>query len=89
VISWTYDGFFGQMLNTIRPYRPTLAPGVPPAALWGRKDYVVGLLGDRVSEISTQRDTLRGDRLGSAEAVHEYFKTHYGPTINAGVQRTV
>jgi ubiquinone/menaquinone biosynthesis C-methylase UbiE len=83
VISWTYDGFFGQMLNTIRPYRPTLAPGVPPAALWGRKDYVVGLLGDRVSEISTQRDTLRVDRLGSAEAVHEYFKTHYGPTINA------
>jgi hypothetical protein len=56
---------------------------VPPAALWGRKDYVVGLLGDRVSEISTQRDTLRVDRLGSAEAVHEYFKTHYGPTINA------
>jgi hypothetical protein len=23
------------------------------------------------------------DRFGSAEAVHEYFKTHYGPTINA------
>jgi SAM-dependent methyltransferase len=83
LISWTYDGFFGQMLNTIRPYRPTLAPGVPPAALWGREAYVVGLLGDRVSEISTQRDTLRVDRLGSAEAVHEYFKTHYGPTINA------
>lgn len=83
LISWTHAGFFGQMLATIRPYRPTMLPGVPPAALWGREDYLVGLLGDRVSEISIQRQTLRVDRFGSAEAVHEYFKTHYGPTINA------
>jgi ubiquinone/menaquinone biosynthesis C-methylase UbiE len=83
LISWTHEGFFGQMLATIRPYRPIMLPGVPPAALWGREGYVVGLLGDRVSEISTQRETLRVDRFGSAQAVHEYFKTHYGPTINA------
>lgn len=83
VISWTYEGFFGQMLNTLRPYRPTLMPGVPPAALWGREDYVHGLLGDRVSEVTTQRGTLTVDRFGSAEEVHEYFKNHYGPTINA------
>jgi ubiquinone/menaquinone biosynthesis C-methylase UbiE len=83
LISWTHEGFFGQMLATIRPYRPIMLPGVPPAALWGRSDYVVGLLGDRVTEISSRRETLRVDRFGSAEAVHEYFKTHYGPTINA------
>ncbi|MEB3980299.1 class I SAM-dependent methyltransferase [Mycobacterium sp. 663a-19] len=83
LISWTHEGFFGQMLTTIRPYRPIMLPGVPPAALWGRENYVVGLLGNRVSDISTQRDTLRVDRFGSAQAVHEYFKTHYGPTINA------
>lgn len=83
VISWTYEGFFGQMLNTIRPYRPTLAPGVPPASLWGREDYAAGLLGDRVSEVRTQRGTLTVDRFASAQAVHDYFKTHYGPTINA------
>jgi ubiquinone/menaquinone biosynthesis C-methylase UbiE len=83
LISWTQEGFFGQMLATIRPYRPTLLPGVPPAALWGREDYVAGLLGDRVSEISTRRDMLRVNRFDSPEAVHEYFKKHYGPTINA------
>ncbi|MBO0866268.1 MAG: class I SAM-dependent methyltransferase [Mycobacterium sp.] len=83
VISWTHEGFFGQMLATLRPYRPTLLPGVPPAALWGREDYVQGLLGDRVSDVSTQRGMLKVDRFGSAEAVHEYFKSHYGPTINA------
>jgi SAM-dependent methyltransferase len=83
LISWTHEGFFGQMLATIRPYRPVMVPGVPPSALWGREDYIGGLLGDRVREIKTQRQMLRVDRFGSAQAVHEYFKTHYGPTINA------
>lgn len=83
LISWTHEGFFGQMLATIRPYRPIMLPGVPPAALWGREDYVSGVLGDRVSDIDVRRHMLRVDRFASAEAVHEYFKTHYGPTINA------
>lgn len=83
VISWTYEGFFGRMLNTIRPYQPTVRPGVPPASLWGREDYAVGLLGDQVSDVRTQRRMLQVDRFGSARAVHDYFKAHYGPTINA------
>lgn len=83
VISWTPDGFFGRMLAAIRPYRPTMLPDTPPAASWGRGSYVRGLLGNRVSESETQRRTLRVDRFGSAEACHEYFKNHYGPTINA------
>ncbi len=83
VISWTPDGFFGRMLTAIRPYRPTMLPGIPPAALWGRGSYVWRLLGNRVSECETQQRTLRVDRFGSPEACHEYFKNHYGPTINA------
>lgn len=83
LISWTREGWFGQMLATIRPYRPTQLPGVPPEALWGRKEYIRGLLGDRASEISMRRDTLRVDRFDSPEEVHEYFKKYYGPMINA------
>jgi hypothetical protein len=58
-------------------------PGVPPASLWGREDYAAGLLGGRVSDVSARRGTLTVDRFDSAQAVHDYFKTHYGPTINA------
>jgi ubiquinone/menaquinone biosynthesis C-methylase UbiE len=83
VISWTPEGWFGRMLATIRPYWPTLLPGVPPAVLWGRADYVRGLLGNRVTDITTQRAMLRVDRFDSAETVDDYFKNHYGPTINA------
>lgn len=83
VISWTPEGFFGRMLATIRPYRPSLSHPVPPAALWGRPGYVTALLGDRVGEITTARGMLAVNRFADAEAVHAYFKTHYGPTIEA------
>ncbi|MGC2652493.1 MAG: methyltransferase domain-containing protein [Mycobacterium sp.] len=83
VISWTPDGFFGRMLAAIRPYRPTVAPGTPPAALWGRGSYVLGLLGSGVSEMQTQRRTLQVDRFDSPEACHQYFRRNYGPTIDA------
>jgi ubiquinone/menaquinone biosynthesis C-methylase UbiE len=83
VISWTYEGFFGQMLNALRPYQPTVRPGVPPASLWGREDYARGLLGGRVGDVSARRGMLTVDRFESAHAVHNYFKNHYGPTINA------
>jgi ubiquinone/menaquinone biosynthesis C-methylase UbiE len=83
VISWTAEGFFGRMLATIRPYRPSLSPAVPPAALWGREGYIAGLLGDRICGIETRRGILAVNRFDSAEAVHNYFKNHYGPTIEA------
>lgn len=83
VISWTPGGFMGQLFATVRPYRPTLPPGVPPAALWGLEDYTAGLLGDRVSHISTQRDTVTVDRFDGVEAVHDYFKNYFGPVVNA------
>ncbi len=54
-----------------------------PAALWGREGYVAGLLGDRVARVTTLRGNLRVNRFDSAEAVHGYFKEHYGPTIEA------
>jgi ubiquinone/menaquinone biosynthesis C-methylase UbiE len=83
VLSWTAEGFFGRMLATLRPYRPSLSPAVAPAALWGREGYVVGLLGDRVGRVTTVRRNLEVSRFDSAEAVHSYFKDHYGPTIEA------
>jgi ubiquinone/menaquinone biosynthesis C-methylase UbiE len=83
VISWTPEGFFGRMLATIRPYRPSLSHPVPPAALWGREGYVSGLFGHRVGHITTGRGLLHVIRFDDADAVHHYFKNHYGPTIEA------
>jgi ubiquinone/menaquinone biosynthesis C-methylase UbiE len=83
LISWTQEGFFGRMLAAIRPYRPSLSAALPPSALWGREAYIGGLLGDRVRVVNTQRGMLGVNRFDSAAAVHNYFKNHYGPTIEA------
>jgi len=83
LISWTAEGFFGRMLAAIRPYRPSLSPAVPPAALWGREGYIAALLGDQTTAVRTQRGMLAVNRFDSAEAAHHYFKNHYGPTIEA------
>jgi ubiquinone/menaquinone biosynthesis C-methylase UbiE len=83
VVSWTPEGFFGRMLATIRPYRPSLSHPVPPAALWGRPRYIAALLGDQIGEITMTRGMLAVNRFDTAEAVHAYFRQHYGPTIEA------
>jgi ubiquinone/menaquinone biosynthesis C-methylase UbiE len=83
LISWTPEGFFGRMLTAIRPYRPSLSAALPPSALWGREAYVSAMLGDRVRGVQTRRGMLEVNRFDSAEAVHDYFKNHYGPTIEA------
>lgn len=83
VISWTPEGFFGRMLAAIRPYRPSLSAALPPSALWGRENYITGMLGDAVTDVKTQRGQLEVKRFDTAQAVHDYFKTNYGPTIEA------
>jgi ubiquinone/menaquinone biosynthesis C-methylase UbiE len=83
LISWTQEGFFGRMLAAIRPYRPSLSAVFPPSALWGREAYVSALLGDRVRGVKMRRGMLEVSRFDSAGAVHDYFKNHYGPTIEA------
>ncbi|QUR67239.1 class I SAM-dependent methyltransferase [Mycobacterium spongiae] len=83
LISWTHEGFFGRMLAVIRPYRPSLSAALPPSALWGREHYIGDLLGDRVTVTQTRRGGLPVHRFDTAEAVHNYFKNHYGPTIEA------
>lgn len=83
LISWTPEGFCGRLLSAIRPYRPDLPPGAPPEVWWGREDYVSDLLCDHVSDIRTRRECLTVDRFRSPEACRDYFKSWYGPVINA------
>ncbi len=73
LLSWTPEGFIGQMFATMKPYAP------PP--LWGREEHVRELLGDRVTDIVARRQTLTVDRFAEPEAYLDFFKSNYGPTI--------
>lgn len=83
LVSWTPEGFIGQMFATMKPYVAPPPPGAQPPPLWGKEDHVLGLLGDRVVDVRTERRTVRVDRFTTPEEFRDFFKTNYGPTIAA------
>jgi ubiquinone/menaquinone biosynthesis C-methylase UbiE len=83
LLSWTPEGFVGQMLATMKPYAPPPPPGAQPPPLWGSEDHVRSLLGSRVTGITVRRQAVRVDMFPSPEAFRDYFRACYGPVIAA------
>jgi ubiquinone/menaquinone biosynthesis C-methylase UbiE len=81
LINWTPEGFIGQMFATMKPYAPPPPPGAQPPPLWGREEHVRELFGDRVTDVTAERQMLRVDRFATPEELRDYFKARYGPTI--------
>lgn len=83
LLSWTPEGFIGQMFAAMKPYAPAPPPGAQPPPLWGSEDHVRALLGGRVTDVATRRQTVTVDRFADPDAFRDYFKTRYGPTVAA------
>lgn len=81
LISWTPEGFIGQMFATMKPYAPPPPPGASPPPLWGNEAHVRELLGDRVTDVRAKRRTLPVHRFPNPQDFRTFFKTNYGPTI--------
>jgi SAM-dependent methyltransferase len=81
LVSWTPDGFIGQMFAAMKPYAPPPPPGAQPPPLWGSEQHVRGLFGDRVTSISARRGAVRVELFAQAADFRDYFKARYGPTI--------
>ena len=83
LLSWTPQGFIGQLFATMKPFVAPPPPGVSPPPLWGDEDHVRGLLGDRVTDVGAVRQELVVDRFATAEEFRDFFRDHYGPTLMA------
>ncbi len=83
LISWTPEGFIGQLFATMKPYVPAPPPGVSPPPRWGDEQYLRTLLGERVGELSCERRELDVTAYPDGAAFRDYFKANYGPTISA------
>jgi ubiquinone/menaquinone biosynthesis C-methylase UbiE len=81
VLSWTPDGFIGELFATLRPYAPPPPPGAQPPPLWGDESHVRDLFGDRVRHLHAETRTLTVDRFASGAALRDFFKAAYGPMI--------
>ncbi|MET0450608.1 MAG: methyltransferase domain-containing protein [Mycobacterium sp.] len=83
VLSWTPEGFIGRLFATMKPYVAAPPPGVSAPPLWGSETHVLELLGDRVTDVVTERRSLPVDRFTDGTEFRDYFKANYGPTIAA------
>jgi SAM-dependent methyltransferase len=81
LLSWTPEGFVGDLFRTMKPYAPPPPPGAQPAPLWGDEAHVRALLGDSVTDVVARRQVLATELFPSPEAWRDYWKTVYGPTI--------
>jgi ubiquinone/menaquinone biosynthesis C-methylase UbiE len=82
LLSWTPEGFLGDMFSTMKPYAPPPPPGAQSAMLWGSETHVRDLFGDRISDVETRRENLRVEAFETPEEFREFFKATYGPTIS-------
>src|SRR5215467_611787 len=80
LLSWTPEGFIGQMFALMKPYAPPPPPGAQPPPLWGGERHVAALLGDRVEHMQTSRQRIEIP-FSSGAGFRDYFKQRYGPTI--------
>lgn len=81
VLSWTPEGFIGQMFATMKPFAPAPPPGGSPPPLWGSADHVRYLFGDRVRDLELVREDAVVVGLDSGAQFRDFFKANYGPTI--------
>ena len=81
LLSWTPEGFIGQMFATMKPWAPPAPAGALPPPRWGDPEHVTALLGDRVEAVTFERRDLEVGHFATVEACLDYFKRCYGPTI--------
>jgi SAM-dependent methyltransferase len=81
LISWTPEGHIGKLWAAMKPYAAPPPAGAQPPPLWGQEDHVRALLGDRVTDVVTERRMLTVDTFADGAEFRDYFKSFYGPTI--------
>ena len=81
--NWTPTGWVGQFFMIMAPHLPPPPEGASgPPVLWGVEDHVRELFGDGVSDLSFER-CLQPVRFASPDALVDYYRDHFGPTIMA------
>jgi ubiquinone/menaquinone biosynthesis C-methylase UbiE len=79
--NWTAEGFIGRLLQTVGTHVPPPPVALPPTR-WGNEAVVRELLGDAVTDVSSETHVVT-QRFLSEESFADFMLTHYGPTYTA------
>ncbi len=77
--TWPPELFIGRMFNLVGAYLPP-PPGVMPVSLWGDPNIVRERLGDRVTDLSFEREAMYVPAL-SPQHVRNSFESTAAPVI--------
>jgi SAM-dependent methyltransferase len=80
LVSWTPDGYLGELFATTGRHLPPPA-GLQPPALWGGQQRLRELFGPEPAITAPRRSLLW--RFPSAAHQVEFFATFHGPTVEA------
>lgn len=81
LVSWTAEGFVGEMLTAMAPFAPAPPPaGAQPPTRWGDESHVRELFGDRVTDLDARRRTIPIEFADPVD-FRRSFTTMYGPTV--------
>ena len=78
LLSWTPEGFIGQMLATMKPYSPPPPPGAQPPPLWGNEDHVRTLFGERITDVQSD---ARRSRLTTSRTLRRFVTISRAITV--------
>ncbi len=81
LVSWTPDGFIGELFRTQAAHVPPPA-GVPSPMLWGTEAHLRELFGEGIAWLEVEERTFTW-RFASAEEFVAFFRRWYGPTLKA------
>ena len=81
LLSWTPEGFIGELFRTMGPFAPPPSPGAQSPALWGRESHLLRLFGDEVTQVESRTGIARNDSFTHPLEFREFMKSAYGPTI--------
>lgn len=79
--NWTPHGFVGALLRVVGRHVPPPA-GLPSPSLWGKREHVAELFGDKVSSLEVQHRDFNF-RYESPAHFIDTFRKYYGPTHKA------
>ena len=81
LVSWTPEGFIGDLFRTTAGYVPPPA-GLQSPMLWGTEEHLRELFGDGLESLEVTEKTFTW-RFKSAEEFVAFFRRWYGPTVKA------
>jgi ubiquinone/menaquinone biosynthesis C-methylase UbiE len=80
LVSWTPDGFIGQLFRTVGKHVPP--PAIQSPLLWGTEDHLAGLFKGAIADIRSAERHYTW-RFPSAEELIGFLRRWYGPTVKA------